>query len=105
MSWAGFGACGGVRTSSGHGHVVVRVLALVAECLVELVLRLVGSEFCVHVPANFLGTRHGVVELFLWQHVERRKLLLEDLELLLSVTTFLFDEWLHTCWLVRDRDD
>ena len=96
---------GSVRTSPCHGHVVVGVFTLVAKGLVELVLWLVRSKFGIHVPAHFLRTRHWVVELLLGQHVQGIELLLKDFELLFPIATFLFDERLHACWLVGDRDD
>ena len=70
---------------SRHRHVRIGVLGLRAGEFIETVLRLVRVEFSVHVPAELLSSRLWVVELLLGLALHRLELILENLELLLSL--------------------
>ena len=60
-----------------------------------------GVEFSVHVPAKLLGGRLWVVELLLGSALHRLKLILEDLELLFSLSSSLLSIGLARITLSR----
>ena len=62
-------------------------MSLSAGVFIETVGGPVRLEFSVHVPAELLSGRLWVVELLLGSALHRLKLLLEDLELFLSLSS------------------
>ena len=90
-----------------HCHVRVGVGCLGATGLVNTVFRLVRLELSVHVPAEFLRSRLRVVELLLGRALQRLKLVLQHLEIFLSITgrtDSLLDVRVHLGRFLRDGD-
>ena len=90
-----------------HCHVRVGIGSLRAASLVDAIAWHMRTELSVHVPAELLSSGLRVVELFLGGALQGLKLILQNLELLLSIascTNSLLNVWVHLSRLLCNRN-